>query len=36
MLLCTIEHGIKVVPKGFVGEIGANIDELHGLAKVWE
>jgi hypothetical protein len=36
MVLCTIKHRIKVVPKGFVGEIRADIDELHAEAKVWE
>lgn len=31
MMLCTIKHGINVVPKRFMSEIRADVDELHGL-----
>jgi hypothetical protein len=26
----TVQNGVKIVPERFVGQIGPNIDELHG------
>jgi hypothetical protein len=26
----TVQNGIEIVPEGFVGEVGPDIDELHG------
>lgn len=31
----TLQHGVAIAVEGVMGEVGADIDQLHGAGVVW-